>query len=428
MTIQTISIYHMDTILDGIAFLIYSILFICCWRDDRNNPTVRSFLALLATLMLHAASDILYCVTVYKPPFSKIHYVSTILYFVFGCLNANFMTRYLLSSRALSIKKPKRFLRGVDITGIVFISLCLVLTALRLTFYIVPDGTYVRGSLFMLTMLYPYSLILLNVVLILREKHFFRLKLTFLAQCAFPLLGLLLSNFLHGIATVNISNALAVLIVYTYHYNQKVQLLNEQSIELTNSRAETILSQIQPHFLYNTITAAVGLCQIDPDLAAETMSNFGKYLRNNLEALKRKYPVPFSSEREHIEIYLMLERARFGEQLNIMWDVQTEDFLIPALSVQPLVENAVKHGISSDGTATGTIKISTFEEPRSYYVVVTDNGKGFDPSILSHAEQCIGISNVKARLKMMVNATLTIYSQKGAGTTATICIPKEEGE
>ena len=196
--------------------------------------------------------------------------------------------------------------------------------------------------------------------------------------------------------------------------------------ELAQSRISIMLSQIQPHFLYNTLSAIAYLCDKNPKLARKATEEFAQYLRGNMDSLKQRAPVPFTAELRHLEIYLSLEKLRFEDELNIVYDIQAKDFMLPSLTVQPLVENAVKYGVgkAEDG---GTVTISTRECEDHYEIVVDDDGVGYDPYVKQDDGRThIGIDNVKSRLWSMSKGTLEIVSRKGAGTTATIRLPKEE--
>lgn len=200
----------------------------------------------------------------------------------------------------------------------------------------------------------------------------------------------------------------------------------EQENELTESRISIMLSQIQPHFLYNSLNSIGHLCEKDPPTAKTAVDDFAAYLRGNLDSVKRTKPVPFEKELEHVRIYLSLEKIRFDEELNIVWNTQATGFLIPALTVQPLVENAVKYGVGKK-VGGGTVTISSAEYPDRFEVAVSDDGVGYDPSVVQDdGRSHIGIDNVRSRLASMMGGRLNITSQQGAGTTATIIIPKED--
>lgn len=224
---------------------------------------------------------------------------------------------------------------------------------------------------------------------------------------------------------------LVVLISYTLRGVKQVivehhaSLKNEQlQEELENSRIAVMISQIQPHFLYNSLTSMMDLCDNNPKRAKDAIADFADYLRGNIASLKADKPIPFETELEHIKRYLRLEKLRFDEELQIKYDIQTLDFMVPALSVQPLVENAVKHGVGRK-TGGGMVAIQTTETETEYLIYITDDGVGFTEGEYSDSGSThIGLENIKKRLKIMMNAQIEIESTKGVGTIALVRIPK----
>ncbi|MGN0587372.1 MAG: sensor histidine kinase [Oscillospiraceae bacterium] len=171
--------------------------------------------------------------------------------------------------------------------------------------------------------------------------------------------------------------------------------------ELAESRISIMLSQIQPHFLYNVLNSIYCLCAKDIDAAQEAISNFSDYLRGNMTSLTKKDLVPFSTELNHLKTYISLEKLRFGDKLNIVWDIQTENFMLPALTVQPIVENAVNHGICGSDNG-GTVTITARETDSSFEIEVHDDGVGFDVNeYVNGRDGHIGIVNVRSRLSKM---------------------------
>lgn len=200
--------------------------------------------------------------------------------------------------------------------------------------------------------------------------------------------------------------------------------LQEKEQQLLQSRISILISQIQPHFLYNTLTVICGLCDENPKEAKKVTSEFADYLRHNLDTLNQSTPIPFLDELQHTQLYLSIEKRRFEEKLCIVYDIKIKDFPIPSLTLQPLVENAVKHGITKKKNG-GTVTIATKEREDCYEITIMDDGVGFDPAQpLSEPELHIGIKNVHDRLWSMCGGTLTIDSEAGRGTTAMIEIPK----
>ena len=195
------------------------------------------------------------------------------------------------------------------------------------------------------------------------------------------------------------------------------------SAELAESRIATMISQIQPHFIYNTLGTIEQLCITEPDAASKLVRNFSLYLRGNFSELDNAKPIMFSQEMNHVKHYTDIEQVRFPD-MTIQYDLRSVEFLLPALSVQPLVENAIKHGLMGLEEG-GIVTISAYETVESYMVEVTDDGVGFDMNAGYDETKHVGIKNIRGRIEAMCNGTLTIESKIGSGTKATIKIPKE---
>ena len=195
------------------------------------------------------------------------------------------------------------------------------------------------------------------------------------------------------------------------------------SAELTESRIATMISQIQPHFIYNTLGTIEQLCITEPDAASKLVRNFSLYLRGNFSELDNAKPIRFSQEMNHVKHYTDIEQVRFPD-MTIQYDLRSVEFLLPALSVQPLVENAIKHGLMGLEEG-GIVTISAYETDEFYVVEVTDDGVGFDIDAGYDETKHVGIKNIRGRIEAMCNGTLTIESKIGSGTKATIKIPKE---
>ena len=193
--------------------------------------------------------------------------------------------------------------------------------------------------------------------------------------------------------------------------------------ELKESRISIMLSQIQPHFIYNTLGTIERMCLKDPKKAFDLVRNFSLYLRGNFSELDSVAPIRFEEELNHIEYYVNIEKVRFPD-MSIEYDVEATEFVLPALSVQPLVENAIKHGLMRLESG-GTVLVRSYETPTHFCVEVKDDGVGFDTSLPIDEKMHVGLRNIRGRLNAMVNGDLILESKPGVGTKAVIMIPKE---
>ena len=214
------------------------------------------------------------------------------------------------------------------------------------------------------------------------------------------------------------------LLFFNVHDALEKDVLRHEKEE-TQLRLSAMISQMQPHFLYNALAVIEALCETDPKLAAEATNAFAHYLRENMDFADKASPISFSEELKHIEKYVWLETLRFPNKLRVEYDIACTAFPVPALSVQPMVENAIKHGICKSKHG-GTVRLSTVETDSAYRIVVADDGKGFDPQgILAEGGRHLGIANTRYRVGQMVGGSLEIESRPGEGTAVTITVPKQ---
>lgn len=191
--------------------------------------------------------------------------------------------------------------------------------------------------------------------------------------------------------------------------------------ELKNSRIVLAMSQIRTHFVFNILNAISGMCEYDPQKADETLVMFSHYLRSNINIMEEDEPEAFTKSLEHLEEYVFLEQVRFGEKIQFVKTIEAENFNIPPLVLQPLVENAIRHGLLHKKQG-GTVSLHTWAENGDSIIEISDDGVGFDMAN-APGQESVGMKNVRFRLKYMVGGTMDIKSTPGQGTTVTITIP-----
>ena len=221
---------------------------------------------------------------------------------------------------------------------------------------------------------------------------------------------------------------LAVVLSSSFYYVWlHLQFVHTHEQELkAGQRIQIMLSQIQPHFLFNSLEVIRRLYRKDPEKADTALLKFERYLRVNMDSLTQEGLIPFRTELEHTRTYLELEQLRFPDELQIVYDLQSTEFSIPPLTLQPLAENAVRHGVREKINGEGTVTIASRECADHYEISVTDDGNGFDPDAVSGDNHShIGLNNVWERLRY-TGADLRIGTGPEGGTEAVIIIPKQE--
>lgn len=201
--------------------------------------------------------------------------------------------------------------------------------------------------------------------------------------------------------------------------------------ELSMIRLRNFTSQMQPHFLYNALGSIQETILIDPHYASELLGDFTIHLRSCIRAMTKDKPLPFKSELENIKAYVNIEKMRLGEKLRVHYNVQNEDFPVLPLSVQPIVENAIRHGIYERGVTGGDLWISTGETKNDWFILIKDNGVGFSVEEYESEKKAgcsdsTGLENIEFRMKKVMGAMLEVDSEKGKGTKVKLTIPKGE--
>lgn len=337
------------------------------------------------------------------------------------------------SSYIIECLKPKTrvhpgFWRGCLFLGGLHAAGTLLSIFNGMFFTITPDNVYQRGDWFWLSQLIPFGMYALDIAIFItyRKKLSHKDFAILTSYIALPLLSEAIQMLHYGVALLSAGVSLGLLIIFINVQSERELRFERQEKVLAEQRVDIMLSQIQPHFLYNALTAIRRLCDRDPQEAKTAISEFALFLRANMDSLKSKAPIPFDKELNHVQNYLALERQRFQERLHVVYDIQCRNFAIPPLTVQPIVENAVRHGIMKREEG-GTVTISSTETPQAYVVIVADDGVGIGASAdTGESASHIGLENVRERLGSLCGGTLMIASEPDAGTTVTIQIPKEK--
>ena len=214
--------------------------------------------------------------------------------------------------------------------------------------------------------------------------------------------------------------AAAVFSAYGHIENQM-----KLSSELADSRIRLMVNQIKPHYIRNALGSIRAAILEDPKKAYDLLYDFSNYLTFNIESLESGEMVPFSDELKYIKAYAAIEEERLKPRVSFEYDIDTDVFMIPPLSIEPFVENAAKHGVWQK-KEPGIVRVSTAQTPTSYIVTVEDDGVGFDTNETKPAEtgRGIGSKNAEFRLRQLANADVKIESALGKGTKVTVTIPK----
>lgn len=203
-------------------------------------------------------------------------------------------------------------------------------------------------------------------------------------------------------------------------------IMVKQSLEAhLQVEAAWLQAQIQPHFFFNTLNTIVGLSMVDPERMEIVLDAFTTMLRRKFAYISATEPIPLTDELQLVKDYLTIEQERYGDRLNIVWDIAPVTTNILPLTIQPLVENAVRHGIAKQKSGTITIAVSAQGQ-----ITIADDGAGMTPEFAAtlltrnpSAQTGIGIRNTHLRLKKQYGSGLTIHTAPNEGTRFTFTVP-----
>lgn len=292
-------------------------------------------------------------------------------------------------------------------------------------YYITPDNEYIRGKLYPV-LLIPAVLIMIVLLIGLYRR---RKKITkknivgFAFYITAPMISMVIQMFLYGIPFIVLGSAISCMYLVMVIQNEQAQGYISQKEELALKRADVAVLQMRPHFIYNTMTSIYYMIDQDTEKAQKVTLDFTNYLRKNFTAIAKNDTISFKEELEHTKAYLAVEQVRFEDSLFVEFNTPHTGFRLPPLTLQPIVENSVKHGVDPELKPL-YISIITRKVDNGSEVIVEDTGAGFKET--DNDEPHIGLKNIRERLELMCNGTLKITPREGGGTVVKLFIPDKK--
>jgi signal transduction histidine kinase len=297
-------------------------------------------------------------------------------------------------------------------------------------YFVDHNNVYQRGPLYPILLIPTVLIAGVNLFAVwdLRDKLTPKEKHAFIIFNVAPMFAMFIQSRVFGIHFIALSSVIAAIFMLSYMINDQTELYYKKEAENAKLKLDILQAQIQPHFLFNSLTTIKQLCVKDPEKASEAIDTFIVYLRHNMDSLTAEKPIDFSKELEHVKGYLELQKLRFGDDLCVKYDLEFTNFTIPTLTIQPLVENAVTYGIRKSEKGQGTVTIKTQKIGNTVEVIVEDDGSGFVPEDVKDTKNKahIGIVNVRERVENIAGGEFIIDSEIGKGTKAVIKLPLGE--
>lgn len=351
----------------------------------------------------------------------------------FGTYLFALITAYIVSNYVVYlVKPPEQVQKWMQLELSIMFDVCfIILLIMQQTGNLVQidkTGTYSEGNYSFIghVMVAFYMLFDLLILIQFRKNVSVRQRRIFSLYIGLPVVAIIFKHFVEDVYIVALSSSLSVSLFMIFSVIEQTKEYRQQELKNEHLKVDLLLGQIQPHFLFNMLYVIQEICHIDPEKASEAIREFSMYLRHNMDSLSINSPIPFADELEHTMHYVSLQQLRFGEALVVKYELACTEFYMPTLTLQPIVENAVRYGVRKTMKGEGTVIIRTREHPSSYEVKVIDNGPGFDPNEnkkdgLSH----MGLHNVRERLQRISDGKLEIWSELGKGTIVTMVLPKK---
>ncbi len=382
-----------------------------------DKPSKTFFFSMFSVLLLYVTSDLV-C------QLSDHYILSQVTLFLesyFSSLLMPMITAYMLYLLGMDQRKSPVFHLVAALWCVYFVILSVTQFTTAIYYY-TPDNVYHRGPLYPLLLVPPVLMMLINLAYLISKKDALPRKqfIALFVYCFFPMIAMVLQMWFYGIHLIIFASTLSAMFMLVFIVLDQTEKYMLQQEEIAKQKASIMMLEMRPHFIFNTMTSIYYLCEQDAAKAQQVILDFTAYLRRNFDAIAKEKMIPFTGELEHTRAYLAVEQVRFEDKLFVEFDTPYTRFQIPPLTLQPIVENAVKHGIDPELDSL-TITVQTQRTDDGSRIIVHDTGPGFKPS--DSDEPHIALENIRKRLDLMCRGTLTIISGEDSGTTVEIFIP-----
>ena len=325
-------------------------------------------------------------------------------------------------------------------------------------YYVDKENVYHVGKSLWVEYVIGFSCLALLGIMVFRYWKFWNVfeRYAYAVCLCVTVAGGLAQALIGGVSFICLASAVCMLLLFLVYEMQFADVMVERESELNREKRSLLeeqvkrkeesirlfQKQIQPHFIFNCLLIIRDLCHDNPE-ASEVVTHFTKYLRDSVDILEETACIPAERELGIVENYLYMEKKRFGDKIRSEFIVEDQDFLLPAFTIETLVENAVRHGIRKTEDGRGTVNVHVYREDGYHVIEVTDDGAGFSKEWLeenaegekrAQSEESgvereekrvhVGLKNVRARLELMCDGELMVESEVGKGTKAVVRIPE----
>ena len=396
----------------------------------RMLPSVRHFFECVFTIIIvYAASDLISQISLVflREGGSRLSKSAIFLESLSSSFLMPILAVYLLRLCGETLKCT--YFRIVIVLWSVY-AVFLTVTQFVPVFYLISDdNVYSRSPLYPVLLIPTALLMLCNMIGLYhrRDKMTSGKYRTFWIYLLIPTASILIQMCVYGILFIVLGISVSAFFMFVFIISEQVEDSIRQSIEIGEQQLKIRTLQMRPHFIYNTMTNIYYLCDLDPQKARRVVGDFTKYLRNNFSSIVKRGMIPFEDELAHTKAYLAVVEARYEDRLITEYDTPFTSFRLPPLTLEPIVENAVKHGLDPESPPLH-IWIRTERTGEGTGIIVENSGeknalKAEEKNTANDSEPHIGLSNVSDRLKALCGGTLSIEPRQAGGVIVTMYIP-----
>jgi len=391
-----------------------------------DKQTRRFFIVFFALAGAYVLSDLVSQISLLflGPDYAPLSRIGVFCESFFSSLLMPVITLYLLRCSGEKRKHTPLFASMVTL-WLVYAAL-LVFTQFSTQIYtITPENVYRRGPLYFVLLLPPAAMMALNLATLISRRRLLnkRQRLAFAIYLLLPLCCMLIQMVSYGLLMIVIGTSVSAMIMFIFILLDQVDHSIRQQQKNAAQQASITVLQMRPHFIYNTLMSIYYLCRQDTEKAQQVILDFTSYLRQNFTAIAKEDTIPFTEELEHTRAYLAVEQARFRDRLLVEFDTPFTAFRLPPLTLQPIVENAVKYGLDPELEPLSVTVVSRLRDGYAE-IIVEDNGPGFSPADSDGPH--IALDNIRERLKIMCGGELTVSPRESGGTAVTVRIPAQD--
>jgi len=420
---MNIQIDHLAFFISGALLAVTALgLGISFVMPDTGHRNRRFFVALFAIQMLYMFAVTADLVVYSNPSMATAEKIAAFFEYLLLSMTMPLFTDYLLHCCGESWRKSVLF-RAVIVLWGVYLILLVIAQFTTAFYYVTPDNRYCLGPWHSLLLLPIVSIMFLNLAGVVRRRR--SLKGKYFAAFMLHLVPMTAAGAVNTVVYSELFLAIGLtfstLSMFGVILCDQIDRSMRQQWKIAHQRASIMVLQMRPHFIYNTMMSIYYLCDQAPKKAQQVTMDFTAYLRKNFTAIASEAPIPFSDELEHTRAYLAVEQALFEDNLFVSYDTPHTCFRVPPLTLQPIVENAVKHGMDPD---SGPLRISihTRATDAGSKIIVEDNGHGF--TLAAESEPHIALTNIRTRLELLCGGKLTVAPRQEGGTMVTVTIPE----